>query len=160
MADFALHLTADAARALRQALIEFHADADLRYAAVLDESGVVLCEHGDSAHRDHGETAAIATGSFFAAQTLAQRLGESEFSGLHYEGSQRHFFLAPLTAETILFCVFANETRIAIVRACARRSIPELKAALRRMIDAPPEMADLSASRVDTVPFSESSRRF
>jgi predicted regulator of Ras-like GTPase activity (Roadblock/LC7/MglB family) len=160
MADFALNLTADAARALRQALTDFHADADLRYAAVIEESGVVLCEHGDPAHHDHGETAAIATGAFFAAQTLARRLGESEFSGLHYEGSQRHFFLAPLTAQTILLCVFANETRIAIVRACARRAIIALSAALRRMTDAPPEIGDFSVSRIETAPFSESSRRF
>ncbi|MGI8601697.1 MAG: roadblock/LC7 domain-containing protein [Verrucomicrobiales bacterium] len=146
MGDFALNLSADAARILRTALTDFCADADLRYAAVVQDSGIVLCEHGDPAFRDNGETGAVATGAFFAAQALAQRLGESEFSGLHYEGSARHFFLMSLTTEFFLLCVFANETRIAVVRACARRALPSLASALGRITSKSAEQGDLALS--------------
>jgi predicted regulator of Ras-like GTPase activity (Roadblock/LC7/MglB family) len=118
MADTALNLSAEAAQSLRQALTDLCREADVRYAAILKDAGLVICDCGDASHRDQGETGAIATGAFFAAQALAERLGESEFSGLHYEGRQRHFFLAPLTPEFLLLCVFANETRIGVVRAC------------------------------------------
>lgn len=140
----ALSLSSEASRALREGLDDFCAEADLRYAAVLQDAGMVLAECGDAACRDQGETGAIATGAFFASQALAQRLGEGDFSGLHYEGRQRHFFIASVTTETLVLCVFGNETKIAIVRACARRHLPRLAAALRRMQAAPLELGDLS----------------
>jgi predicted regulator of Ras-like GTPase activity (Roadblock/LC7/MglB family) len=144
MPQTALNLSIEAARALRQALAEFCREADVRYAAILQDAGMLIADCGDESHRDQGEIGAIATGAFFAAQALAQRLGEPEFSGLHYEGSQRHFFLAPLTREFLLLCVFANETRIGVVRTCVSQAGPVLKARLDALTEAPLELGDLT----------------
>jgi predicted regulator of Ras-like GTPase activity (Roadblock/LC7/MglB family) len=143
MADTALNLSVEVLRSLREGLTELCREADVRYAAILKDAGHVICDCGDESHRDQGETGAIATGAFFAAKALAERLGESAFSGLHYEGRQRHFFLAPITDEFLLLCVFANETRIGIVRACAGHSAPRLRRCLETLTESPLELGDL-----------------
>ncbi len=119
-------LSTDSARAIRGLLIRLGKESEARYTALLQDSGLVLCDAGDAAYRDAGETGALASGTFFAAQQLARRLQENDFTGLHYEGADRHFLLAPAGADTLLFVVFGPETRPAIVRACVRKILPDL----------------------------------
>ncbi len=126
MSPTGFDISAETGARLRETLAAFCREADVRHAALLQDSGVVLCQHGDAAFHDAGETAAVATGAFFAARQLARRLGEPEFAGLHYEGTERHFLMAPVTDDSLLLVVFGNETRLAVVRACTRHTLPRL----------------------------------
>ncbi len=130
MDPFAFSLSLDTSRALRQTLTALSAEAELRYAAICQDSGMVLAEHGDEALHDQGEIGALATGAFATVAELAKRLGEKQFEGLHYQGAGRHFFLCPLLPEFFLLCVFDNDTKIAIVRACTTRHVSALRAEL------------------------------
>ena len=122
MSSPVVSLSSARSRRLRQALDHLRTEADLRHVSLIHDSGMVLCESGDGSCKDQGELGALATGAFFAARELARRVGDSDFSGLHYDGRNRHFFVASLSGDAFLFCVFANETKIAIVRACVARA--------------------------------------
>ena len=112
-------------------------ESDARYAAIVQDSGFVVADEGEASYHDLGETGALATGTFFAARALARRLGEGAFAGLHYEGADRHFLLAPLGDDCLLLVVFTDQTRPAIVRACVRSVLPSLTAAVAAFATGP-----------------------
>lgn len=116
--------------ALRTALGGHCAQADVAYAALLEESGVVFSDAGDESMRDHGETAALAVGAFHATQEVARRLGETAFEGLSHEGRTRHFYISPVDERFLLLSVFGNGTKLAIVRASATRAAAALRQCL------------------------------
>ena len=129
---FALHgnsltLGRHAGTRLRQLLAAHCQAGDIAYAALLEESGTVCADAGDDSLRDHGETAALAVGAFHAAREVARRLGETAFEGLAHEGSQRHFYLSPVNERFLLLSVFGNDTRLALVRACAARTAAQIR---------------------------------
>ena len=117
-------------RALQGVLAGYVATAEVQYCALLEESGVVCADAGDESIRDHGETAALAVGAFHAVQEVARRLGESHFEGLVHHGKARHFLLNPVNDRFLMLSVFGEETRLAIVKACAARAAPELEGIL------------------------------
>jgi hypothetical protein len=123
---------------LSHALAVHCADADIAYAALLEESGIVFADSGDPALRDRGETAALAVGAWHATREVARRLGEPDFQGLHHEGRARHFYISPVDESHLLLSVFGNDTRLAIVRAIAVRTAAILRDCLAA--GAAPEM--------------------
>ena len=125
-------------RALQGVLVDYTATAEVLYTALLEESGIVCADAGDESMRDHGETAALAVGAYHAVQEVARRLGESHFEGLHHKGKHRHFFLSPVNERFMLLSVFGEETRLAIVNACANRAAPRLADILSGQTEAPP----------------------
>jgi predicted regulator of Ras-like GTPase activity (Roadblock/LC7/MglB family) len=138
MTGRALNLTADCSRNLRSSLARLCHESDARYAAIVQDSGFVVADEGEASYHDLGETGALATGTFFAARALARRLGEANFAGLHYEGSDRHFLLAPIGDDCLLLVVFTDQTRPAIVRACVRKVLPSLTAAVAALGESAP----------------------
>lgn len=125
-----LHLGAELLPRLRQVLEQFCGDSEVRYAALLEESGTVCAEAGDSALRDSGETAALAVGAFAALQAVAARLGDGSFEGLFHEGQTRQFCLMPLTPGFLLLSVFQAPVRFAVVKLCAHKAIARLRSRL------------------------------
>jgi len=104
--------------------------SDTAYAALLEESGIIYADAGDESLRDHGETAALATGAYHATREVARRLGEPAFEGLCHEGGARHFYISPVDQRFLLLSVFGNDTKLAIVRATAARTAVALREAL------------------------------
>ena len=140
-----LTLTPETIRPLLAALESLNNEAEARRVALLHESGLVLAETGEDAHQDHGESGALAAGTFFAACHLARRLGEESFSGLHYQGASRDFLLTAAGPEALLLVVFDQRTRPAIVRACVGQYLPAHEAAT-----APPQPTAPPASWLPT----------
>jgi predicted regulator of Ras-like GTPase activity (Roadblock/LC7/MglB family) len=137
-----LTLTAETVGPLLAALESLGAEAEARRVAVLHDSGLVLAESGEEAHRDRGESGALAAGVFFAARQLARRLGDEAFTGLHYEGASIDFLLADAGPETLLLVVFDDRTRPAIVRACVTKHLPAIAAAAARLHEPPASPVD------------------
>jgi len=128
-----LTLTEETVRPLLALLQALAQEAEARRVALLHESGLVLAECGEDAHRDHGESGALAAGAFFAARHLAGRLGDESFAGLHYQGTTREFLLTAIGRESLLFIVFDQRTRPAIVRACVQKLHTAIEAATSRI---------------------------
>ncbi len=132
-----LSLERSVCRAISSVLATFCGAADVRYAALLEESGMMCADAGDETLRDHGETAALAVGAYAAVQEVARRLGDDAFTGLHHQGAQRHFLLSPVGTRFILLSVFGEETRFAIVSACAAKAGSQLAGLLNGEQPAP-----------------------
>ncbi len=128
-----LHLGASLTQQFRQILVRFCHDSEVRYAALLEESGTVCADAGDPALRDAGETAALAAGAFAALQAVAQRLGDGTFEGLFHEGKKRQFCLTPVTPQFMLLSVFEPPVRFAVVKVCAARAITHLQEQIETM---------------------------
>ena len=151
-----LTLTTDTLRPLLHALDALNSEAETRRVALLHDSGLVLAEAGEEANLDHGESGALAAGTFFAARHLARRLGESAFTGLHYQGAGRDFLLAAAGPEALLLIVFDARTRPAIVRACLQKHLPGIEAATAHLHS--PPTAPTGAWIPETTAFHETSR--
>ncbi len=123
---------------LRDALTAHCTASDTAYAALLEESGFLYADAGDGSLRDHGETAALAVGAYHAMREVARRLGETAFEGIAHEGAARHFFISPVDGRYLLLSVFGSETRLALVRASARRAAEALRELI--LLGAPPEL--------------------
>ena len=121
-----LHLGVQLTQQLKQILIRYCDESEVRYAALLEESGTVCADAGDPALRDSGETAALAVGAFAALQAVAQRLGDSTFEGFFHEGKTRQFCLMPVTPQFLLLSVFQAPVRFAIVKVCGARATSHL----------------------------------
>ncbi|MES2708380.1 MAG: roadblock/LC7 domain-containing protein [Verrucomicrobiota bacterium] len=128
-----LHLGALLTPQLRQSLEEFRKDSEVRYAAILEESGTVCADAGDASLRDSGETAALAVGAFAALQAVAARLGDDSFEGFFHEGKTRQFCLMPITPQFLLLSVFQAPVRFAVVKICAQKAISRLQSLLESL---------------------------
>jgi hypothetical protein len=130
---------------LRDALSAHCTASDTAYSALLEESGFLYADAGDSTLRDQGETAALAVGAYHAMREVARRLGETTFEGIAHEGAARHFFISPVDGRYMLLSVFGPETRLALVRASAQRTAGALRELL--LHGAPPELSPVPAPR-------------
>lgn len=129
-----LALTTESLRPLRQAVETLRAEAEACSVVLLQDCGLPLMETGDTAGQDAGESGALAVGAFFAARQLALRLGETDFTGLHYEGKSRHFLVMPVDDAHFLLVVFDHRSSLAVARACARRALPDLASAVEQAL--------------------------
>ncbi len=136
-----LTLTAETIGPLLTELDALLQEAEALRVSLLHDSGLVIAETGQDAHRDRGESGALAAGAFFAARHLAGRLGDPAFSGLHYHGAHRDFLLEAAGPEALLLVVFDARTSPAIVRACVRKHRSAIESATARLHTAPAEAA-------------------
>lgn len=128
-----LHLGAGLIQQFRQILARYMEDSQVRYSALLEESGTVCAESGDAALRDAGETGALAAGAFAALQAVARRLGDGTFEGLFHEGKVRQFSLVPVTPQFMLLSVFEAPVRFGVVKVCAAKAVARLQEQIETM---------------------------
>ncbi|MDB6070065.1 MAG: hypothetical protein JWL81_1236 [Verrucomicrobiales bacterium] len=128
-----LHLGASLTQQFRQILTRYCQESEVRYAALLEESGTVCADAGDASLRDQGETAALAAGAFAALQAVAKRLGDGTFEGFFHEGKTRQFCLTPVTPQFLMLSVFEAPVRFAVVKMCAAKTIARLQEQIETM---------------------------
>ena len=128
-----LHLGAGLTQQFRHILNRFCQESEVRYSALLEESGTICADAGDASLRDSGETAALAAGAFAALQAVARRLGDGTFEGFFHEGKNRQFCLTPVTPQFLLLSVFEAPVRFAVVRMCAAKTIARLQEQIETM---------------------------
>lgn len=130
---YVLHLGVTLTQRLRHTLGGYCQESEVRYAALLEESGTTCADAGDPAFRDSGETAALAVGAFAALQAVAKRLGDGTFEGFFHEGQTRQFCLTPVSPQFMLLSVFEAPVRFAIVKLCALKAIAHLQEQIETM---------------------------
>lgn len=128
-----LHLGAGLTQQFRKILNRYCQEAEVRYSALLEESGSICADAGDASLRDSGETAALAVGAFAALQAVARRLGDGTFEGFFHEGKTRQFCLTPVTPQFLLLTVFEAPVRFAVVKMCAAKTIARLQEQIETM---------------------------
>ncbi len=128
-----LHLGVSLTQQLRHTLARYCQESEIRYAALLEESGTTCADAGDTVYRDSGETAALAVGAYAALQAVARRLGDGTFEGFFHEGKTRQFCLTPVTPQFMLLSVFEAPVRFAIVKLCALKAVARLQDQIENM---------------------------
>ena len=107
--------------------------SDASFTIVIDRGGTVLAQYGEEESTDITIIAALAAGSFAATKELARRIGESEFSALYHQGSNRHIFMSSLDEHTIIITLFDEKTTVGLVRFYTVNVTPALSTLLDRL---------------------------
>ena len=106
----------------------FVSDAQAYCAAIVDRSGRLLTQAGDSGHMDNITFASLVAGDFAASDQLARLLGEEEFSSLYHAGQGRSMFLADISGWGILAALFDGKTTLGMIRLRSKTTVPRLAA--------------------------------
>lgn len=97
-------------------LKDFLVHAESHWAALVDKSGNLYVQAGDTGVLDLNTVSALAAGSFAATREIARRLGEGEFMALYHEGQNSSIFMNALDFDCLLLTVFEQKTNIGLVR--------------------------------------------
>ena len=97
-------------------------DADLIEIGVhsvmlIDMAGNIIAtlDNGDCQH-DVYSLAALAAGNFGAVSSMAQLLGEEDFSLLFHKGQKEHIHFSKVSNEFLLITIFGNEISLGFLR--------------------------------------------
>ena len=113
-------------RLLEGALDRFIFESSARAAFLVERSGQLIASAGEASRFDVTSLASLAAGNVAATHSLAQLIGESEFSGLYHEGRKDHLFLSVVARRAILVVVFDDRTSLGLVRLRVKRANGEI----------------------------------
>lgn len=95
-------------------------------AVLVDRSGRLLTQAGDTGAMDNITFASLVAGDFAASDQLARILGEEEFSSLYHAGEGQSMFLADVSGWGILAALFDGKTTLGMIRLRSKTVVPKL----------------------------------
>lgn len=119
-------LVEDDVRQLGGLLDTFVQDAQAHCAMLVDRSGRLLTQAGDTGVMDNITFASLVAGDFAASDQLARLLGEEEFASLYHAGEGRSMFLADISGWGILAALFDGKTTLGMIRLRSKATVPKL----------------------------------
>lgn len=123
----------DDVQRFEELLDTFVAGAGARCALLLDRTGRLLCARGDRSGVDETTFASLASAGFAASDSLANLLGEREFTSLYHHGVQRSMFLADIAGSAVLAVLFDTRTTLGMVRIKTKSLVPAFAEHIARM---------------------------
>lgn len=108
----------------------FLVSAESLWSALVDKSGNLYVQAGNTGGLDLNTVSALAAGSFAATREIARRLGEGEFTALYHEGQNSSILMNALDFDCLLVTVFDQKTNIGLVRFYAQQLTHTLNADL------------------------------
>lgn len=111
---------------LNTLLHSFVSESSAFCAVLVDRSGRLLTEVGDTGGMDKLTFASLVAGDFAASDQLARLLGEEEFASLYHAGEGRSMFLADLSGWGILAALFDGKTTLGMIRLRSKSVVPRL----------------------------------
>jgi predicted regulator of Ras-like GTPase activity (Roadblock/LC7/MglB family) len=131
-------LGADDAAAFEELLREFITDTGSLCTMLVDRTGRLLAQAGDTAGMDGVAFASLASADFAASDQLAELLGEAEFTSLYHHGAERSMFLAEIGGAAILAALFDTRTTLGMVRITTRSLVPRFAECFARLAESGP----------------------
>jgi predicted regulator of Ras-like GTPase activity (Roadblock/LC7/MglB family) len=131
-------LGADDVHAFEELLREFLTDTAALCALLVDRTGRLLAEAGDTASLDGVAFASLASADFAASDQLAALLGEEEFTSLYHHGAERSMFLAEIGGAAILAALFDTRTTLGMVRITTKSLVPRFAECFARLAESGP----------------------
>ena len=110
-------------------------DAQLICALLTNKEGQLLTCQGATDTLDTTSIAALITGSFAATVSIAQFIGETEFSTMLHRGKNKHIHIQLVDVDRYLASIFDNKTTPEKVGQSALRNAKELRDYLLAMTD-------------------------
>ena len=131
-------LGADDVAAFQALLHEFITDTGALCTMLVDRTGRLLAESGDTASLDGVAFASLASADFAASDQLAELLGEDEFTSLYHHGAERSMFLAEIGGAAILAAIFDTRTTLGMVRITTKSLVPRFAECFARLAESGP----------------------
>lgn len=131
-------LGADDVAALEKLLNEFITDTAAQCTLLVDRTGRLLAQAGDTGELDGIAFASLASADFAASDQLAALLGEQEFTSLYHHGAERSMFLAEIGGAAILAALFDTRTTLGMVRITTKSLVPRFAECFVRLAERGP----------------------
>ncbi|CAN5780804.1 roadblock/LC7 domain-containing protein [soil metagenome] len=125
-------------RRFEELLGGFVEETGARCAFLLDRSGRQLSHAGDTTDLDETTFASLASAGFSASDSLAELLGEPEFTSLYHHGVERSMFLADIAGTAVLAVLFDTRTTLGMVRIKTKSLVPAFADYIGQMADRGP----------------------
>lgn len=85
-------------------------------ALIVNKSGRLITSQAESSEYDTVSLAALISGNFASSSSIANKLGEEEFTSMVQEGKDRHIYVHLIDTNTILALIFDKRSSIERVR--------------------------------------------
>jgi predicted regulator of Ras-like GTPase activity (Roadblock/LC7/MglB family) len=83
---------------------------------VTDQAGFLITHQGDDRQFDLTTIAALASGAFMANQSIANLIGEADFSSTYQQGDQHSLFVRHVDEECMLLVIFPAQGSVGAVK--------------------------------------------
>ncbi len=97
---------------------------------LINKSGRLLTSQSETADFDRTSLAALIVGAFMSSTTIANIIGEDEFTSMFHQGKKRHTFILQIDENTIMAILFDHRTTIDKVRMYSQMYSDEIREAL------------------------------
>jgi predicted regulator of Ras-like GTPase activity (Roadblock/LC7/MglB family) len=95
-------------------------------ALIINKSGRMITSQSETSEYNKTSLAALVSGNFASSSSIANLLGEDEFSSMLQEGKEKHIFVSILDEQSIFTCIFDKRTTLAKIKTCLTKQSPKL----------------------------------
>jgi predicted regulator of Ras-like GTPase activity (Roadblock/LC7/MglB family) len=121
-------------RALRGILAHVHTESRAKAVLLIDANGQLMVEWGNTAGLDLLSFCSLAASNIAATATLAQLVGEKDFTLLFHQGKRDSLHISLIGGRVILAVIFGNEASLGLVRLRVRKAAAQIEAVLQRIM--------------------------
>ncbi|MBI5137185.1 MAG: roadblock/LC7 domain-containing protein [Nitrospirae bacterium] len=124
-------LTSDVFERIEAELRGFRQLAKARGVLLVNRSGQLFGQAGDTSRMDTTALAALVASNVAASRAIADLVGEREFKGVFLEGDREHIHISLVGSGTILAVLFDSQTSLGLVRLRVKSTAKALDDLLR-----------------------------
>ncbi len=95
-------------------------------ALIINKSGRMITSQSETSDYNKTSLAALISGNFASSSSIANMLGENEFSSMLQEGKEKHIYVSTLDQNSIFTCIFDKRTTISKIKTCLNKFNPQL----------------------------------
>ena len=108
--------------------------ARLECVLLINKSGRLITAQSETNEFDKVSLSALIVGNFSSSSSIAQLLGEEEFTNMVQEGLRRHLFVSQVDEHTIIGCVYdSRKTTADKVKTTVGQGIDPLRRGLAKI---------------------------
>ncbi len=102
---------------------------------LIDRSGQLIANHGDTPDIDTSSLAALTAANFGATVEIARLLGEEEFTLLFHKGRSENVYFSAVGENAILVTLFDEKTSLGLIRLRISQMVDELSGIVSSMFE-------------------------
>jgi predicted regulator of Ras-like GTPase activity (Roadblock/LC7/MglB family) len=102
---------------------------------LIDRSGQLIANHGDTQDIDTSSLAALTAANFGATVEIARMLGEEEFTLLFHKGTSENVYFSAVGENAILVTLFDDKTSLGLIRLRISQMVDELSRIVSSMFE-------------------------
>lgn len=95
-------------------------------AVIINKSGRMITSQSETSEYNKTSLAALVSGNFASSSSIANLLGEDEFSSMLQEGKEKHLYVSILDEHSFFTCIFDKRTTLSKIKTCLTDYSPKL----------------------------------